>query len=266
MSQISIGMKNPRAPTAKKAKIKSIHGPVINNRASLQDTNDNIKRLKFWQLVQWFTLVTMCVVGITLLVVVYTIALKQPQQREEMPIGIQELRATMEMFDNRLMQIENSSLNLVQELNRSMSELKAALELTHERRYRQLNNTIYAVVNSVSTVSPNNELDLTAGCVQTEASCVINHDNVGTPPASRVCETGTHDVDVPGFRNVNMFCNVDNSAGEVNPVTSTLNIYSGEVSCLCSLVALTTPTASPECRMTIQRCPVTIRLNTTNMK
>ena len=95
MSQISIGMKNPKkrwAPTAKKAtyNIKSIHGPVSSNRASLQDTNDNnIKRLTFWQLVQWFTLVAMCVIGITLLVVVYTIALKQPQQREEMLADIQ---------------------------------------------------------------------------------------------------------------------------------------------------------------------------------
>ena len=271
MSQISIGMKNPKkrwAPTAKQAtyNIKSIHGPVINNKASLQDTSDNIKRLTFWQLVQWFTLVTMCVVGITLLVVVYTIALKQPQQREEILVDIQELRATMDMFENRLIQIENSSLNLVQELNRSMSELKTALELTHERRYQQLNNTIYAVVNSVSTVSPSNELDLTAGCVQLERTCAINHANVGTPPASGVCETNTRDVDVPGFRNVNIFCNVDNSAGETNPVTSTLNIFNGEVSCLCSLIALTAATASPECRLTVQRCPSTISRNTTNMR
>ena len=47
MSQISIGMKNPKkrwAPTAKQAtyNIKSIHGPVINNKASLQDTSDKI--------------------------------------------------------------------------------------------------------------------------------------------------------------------------------------------------------------------------------
>ena len=273
MSQISIGMKNPKkrwAPTAKKAtnNIEIIQDPVISNRASLQDTSDNIKRLKFWQLVQWFILVAMCVVGITLLVVVYTIALKQPQQREEMLADIQELRATMDVFENRLMQIENSSLNLnlVQELNRSMSELKTALELTHERQYQQLNNTIYAVVNSVSTVSPNNELDLTAGCVQTETICTLNHNDVGTPPASAVCETGAYDVDVPGFRNINMFCSVDNSAAETNPVTSTLNIFNGEVSCLCSLVALVTPTASPECRLTIQRCPNTINLNITNMK
>ena len=152
------------------------------------------------------------------------------------------------------------------ELNNSLADLREELESQFERRYRELNNTIYAVVNSVSPVSSNNELDLTAGCVQVGAACTINHNNVGTPPASGVCETDTHAVDVPGFRNVNIFCNVDNSAGEVNPVTSTLNIFNGEVSCLCSLIALTTPTATPECRLTIQRCPDTIRLNTTNMR
>ena len=275
MSQISIGMKNPKkrwAPTTKKARynIRSIQGPVISNRANLQDTSDNIKRLKFWQLVQWFILVTMCVIGITSLVVVYTIALKQPQQREEMVMSLQELRATMDMFDNRLMQIENSALDdLVQELNRSVSELKAALELSsiaHKRRYQQLNNTVFTAVESVRNINPTSELDLTAGCVEVEATCVINHNNVGTPPASGVCETSARDVDVPGFRNVNMFCNIDNSAGEANPVTSTLNIFNGEASCLCSLVALTAATTSPECRLTIQRCPDTIRLSTTNMQ
>ena len=152
------------------------------------------------------------------------------------------------------------------ELNNSLADLREELESQFERRYRELNNTIYAVVNSVSPVSSNNELDLTTGCVQTEATCVINHLNVGTPPASALCETDTNDVDMPGFRNVNMFCNIDNSAGETNPVTSTLNIFNGEVSCLCNLIALTRPTASPECRLTIQRCPDRISLNTTNMR
>ena len=152
------------------------------------------------------------------------------------------------------------------ELNNSLADLREELESQFERRYRELNNTIHTVLNSVSTVSPSNELDLTAGCNKIEAVCTINHNNVGTPPASGVCETDYEDVDMPGFRNVNIFCNVDNNAGEVNPVTSTLNVFNGEVSCLCSLVALTTPTASPECRLTIQRCPNTIRLNTTNMR
>jgi hypothetical protein len=283
MSQISIGLNNPKkgriqTPTAKKAKnnIKneessSSQGSANSHSASIRDSDNNIiKRLKFWQLVQWFMLVTVFVIGITsLLVSVYVIALKQPLQREEMlvTVGIQELRATMNMFHDRLTQVENLVLDLVQELNRSVSELKAALDdsyVTHEIRYQQLNNTILftaAAVESVRNKNLTNELDLTSGCVQVQSTCIINHNNIGTPSASGVCETDLHDVDVPGFRNVNIYCNIDNSNGETNPVTSTLNIYNGEVSCLCSLVALTEATASPECRLTIQRCPETIRTN-----
>ena len=69
MSQISIGMKNPkkgRAPTAKKAR-KNVKKETIRIRGSTTDASqlqvqdgDNviIKKLKFWQLVQWFILVT----------------------------------------------------------------------------------------------------------------------------------------------------------------------------------------------------------------
>ena len=148
---------------------------------------------------------------------------------------------------------------LPHELSKAVSGLNGALNQAidiQQIQYQQLNATVAtSLMNLFNQV---NIVDLTAGCVQTEATCVINHNNVRTPPASGVCETDTRNVDVPGFRNVNMFCSIDNSAGEVNPVTSTLNIFNGEVSCLCSLIALTAPTASPECRLTIHRCPDTI--------
>jgi hypothetical protein len=131
--------------------------------------------------------------------------------------------------------------------------------------YDELNRTVHEVDNTKQKVM-SGSVDFTAGCISTTSTCVINHNNVGTPPASGVCETATHDVDVPGFRNVNIYCNIDNSAGETNPVTSTLNIYGGEVSCLCSLVALTAATATPECRLTIQRCPKMIMFNITGAR
>jgi hypothetical protein len=222
MSQISIGLRG-QAPTAKKPNIKNeesirIRGSAISHIASLQDSdNNNIKRLKFWQLMQCFMLVTVFIIGITsLLLSIYVIiAIKHTQQREEMLAGIQELRA-----------------------------------ITHERRYQQLNNTVFTAVESVRNIN------LTAGCVQVQSTCIVNHNNING--FSSECETASHDVDVPGFRNINIFCNIDNSSGERNPIVSTLNIYSGRASCLCSLVALRTVTASPECRLTIQRCPETI--------
>jgi uncharacterized protein YukE len=173
--------------------------------------------------------------------------------------------------------VENQ-LPQILELNEEVSGLIAALARSLVNlfsQFQQVNETISKITDTLHQLSVNilgqgstihNELDLTSGCVQVQSTCVINHNNIGTPPASGVCETDLQDVDVPGYRNVNIYCNVDNSAGETNPVTSTLNIYSGEVSCLCSLVALTAPTASPKCRLTIQRCPETIQLNTTNMR
>ena len=97
------------------------------------------------------------------------------------------------------------------------------------------------------------------------STCQINHNDIRTPPSSATCETPDVAVVETGYRNVNIYCSIDNSAGETNPVTSTLNIFSGEASCLCSLVVLTAPIASPGCTLIIQRCPEIIQLNTINM-
>ena len=138
-------------------------------------------------------------------------------------------------------------------LNRTVHEIDA--------RYQILNYTQQKLTSGSA------ELDLTAGCTTDVVSmCVINHNNVGTPPTSLTCETPEQPLEETGFRNVNVFCSIDNTAGETNPVTSTMNIFGGEVSCLCSLVALTDPVASPECRLTIQRCPDTIRLDITDRR
>ena len=83
---------------------------------------------------------------------------------------------------------EASIQSLVQELNKSVSELKAAFKLgsaTHERHYQQLNNTIFTAVESVKTVSAANELDLMSGCLlPITSTCLINYNDIGTPPAS----------------------------------------------------------------------------------
>ena len=46
------------------------------------------------------------------------------------------------------------------ELNNSLADLREELESHFERRYRELNNTIHTMLNSVSTVSPSNESSL----------------------------------------------------------------------------------------------------------
>lgn len=233
---------------------------------NLQDSDSIIiKRLKrFWQLVQWFMLVSIFVISVTsLLVSVYIIT---QQGQGILARDIQELKATT---DDSIGTLAENTAQLIQEMNKSLSQLKAALEQSYtfyERRYQQLNSTVFSAVESVRTMTSSNELDLTAGCLSDIVStCAINHNRAGTPPTSLTCETLEYPLEVAGIRNVNIYCSIDNGAGETNPVTSTLNIYNGAVSCLCSLVALTGPTASVECRLTIQRCPEMIRVNTTQL-
>ena len=107
------------------------------------------------------------------------------------------------------------------------------------------------------------DLDLSDGCKYTTATYVINHNNVGTPPSSATCETGTEALEVPDFRTVHIYCSIDNSGGETNPIVTTLNVFSGEANCLCSLVALNTPTRSIPCTLNIKRCPKIVGLNLT---
>ena len=147
-------------------------------------------------------------------------------------------RSDQDIYHTSTSQALNSLQNLYHELNCTVHEV--------DNRHQLKQNTIHQMV------------DPSVGCRSDIVSiCTINHNNVGTPPTSATCETGPEPLEIEGFQNVNIFCSVD-SGGETNPVTSTLSINQGEVSCLCSLVALTAPTTSIECRITIQRCPETI--------
>ena len=160
-------------------------------------------------------------------------------------------RSDQDVYHMSTSQALNSLQNLYHELNRTVQELNTQYQL--EKNYTQ---------QKIMSGS----VDLSVGCTAITSTCVLNHNNVGTPPTSLTCETPEHPLEEPGFRNVNIYCSVDNSVAEINPVTSTLNIYNGEVSCLCALVALTVPIASVACRMTIQRCPKSVMFNTTNTR
>ena len=157
----------------------------------------------------------------------------------------------------------------VQELNDTIAELKAQIDQLYtslEDRYNALNASVVSAVQSVETVVPTNQVDLYAGCVEDTAECIIDHSDVGSQlPGRASCDTLTLMLVLEGYTNTDMFCSIDNSVGETNPITSSLNIIGGGVSCLCSLVALATPIGDPVCKLQIRRCPNTIRLNTTTI-
>ena len=158
----------------------------------------------------------------------------------------------------------------LQKLNDTIAELRAQIDLvsaTHEDRYNALNESIVSAVQSVQTVVPTDQLDLYAGCMLDSAECIIPRGDVGTEiPGRASCETSPQELVLVGYTNTDMYCSIDNSARETNPITSSLNIFGGQVSCLCSLVALAMPNADPVCKLQIRRCPNTIRLNTTTMR
>ena len=152
-----------------------------------------------------------------------------------------------------------------EELNNTVSDLKAMLSqlsATHESRYSALNSTIFTAIESVQSVSASNELDLSFGCVDTSSECLLIQDS--TAPFIS-CETSEEPLEVDGFSNVNVYCSVDNTVQEANPVVASLNIYGGQISCLCNVLNYATSTRTPTCRLNIRRCPKTIRLNTTGM-
>ena len=126
--------------------------------------------------------------------------------------------------------------------------------------YNELNATISTAIESVHSVSVSSELDRTFGCVETTPECIMTRQGT-TQFAS--CETSTEDVAVEGFTNVNIYCSVDNAVLETNPIMSTLNIYGGQMSCLCYVLDYSTSTLTPVCRLHIRRCPNTIQLNGT---
>ena len=155
------------------------------------------------------------------------------------------------------------------ELNNTVAELRTMLEqisAKHENRYENLNTRISSVEGSTLNVSGySNELNLYSGCKENTAVCIIDHNQVGTPPSSRTCETATFDLEEEGYQNVNIYCSVDNTGEETNPIVATLNIFGGKASCLCSLIAPSSPPIySPPCHLVIQRCPTTVRLNNTS--
>ena len=186
---------------------------------------------------------------------------KQDKKLEETDIQLDRITATIDNMNQRT--------NVSLDLDAYNTSIYLALN-SLQTLFQELNDTvelsIYLSEQRLTTNMVRNELNLTAGCSSdTISTCGINHNNDGTPPASLTCETPEHPIEVAGMRNVNIFCSIDNSAGEVNPIFSILNIFNEEVSCLCGLVVLTVPTASSWCRLTIQRCPEKIRVNTTQL-
>ena len=201
--------------------------------------------------------------------------IKLSSELEQLNQAIQGLNASLEQL------INNSSLNCVLEkqlvsfqlevdttlesLMSNISELNSSLYsriMEIDSQFEMFSNTVQGLLNKTTNQTLELQLDLYSGCKQHSTECVIDHTAVGIPPSSRACETATLDLEEVGYKNINIYCSIDNSGEETNPIVATLNIFGGEASCLCSIIAPSTaPTFSPPCTLVIQRCPNTLHHN-----
>ena len=204
--------------------------------------------------VQWFLLGVVFVMSLTSLI----ISLRPPQSCrvvQDVDIPFNELRAAIERLKED---------NCCNEINKELTDLKEILSnisVKYESLYNELNATISTAIESVQSVSVSSELNLTFGCVEIVSECHVARQ--GDSPQFASCETSTLDVVVEGFTNVNVYCSVDNTVQETNPVLSTLNIYGGQITCLCNVLDYSSSTLIPTCRLHVRRCPNTIQLNGT---
>ena len=152
----------------------------------------------------------------------------------------------------------------VHELNDTIIQVKGLLEqvyISFEDRYNALNASIVSAIQSAQNVNnATNELDLYMGCYERVYECILDHTEAGTPPSSVSCETRPRPLEEANVTNTDIYCSIDNTAGETNPIVASLNIFGGQVKCVCSLIALSTPTAQVECKLHMRRCPDTILL------
>ena len=103
-----------------------------------------------------------------------------------------------------------------------------------------------------------NKLNLYMGCVETVSECVLDHTEVTVTPSSVSCDTPMRSLTIAGFINLDIYCSIDNTAGETNPIVASLNIFGGQIKCVCSLMALNNPTGGAVCKLHVRRCPNTI--------
>ena len=125
---------------------------------------------------------------------------------------------------------------------------------------------IVSAMRSVQSVYANNELNPYMGCNETTSECTVDHTIITAMPSFVSCDTPTRPLTEPGFTNTDVYCSIDNTVGETNPIVATLDISGGQIKCVCSLVALSNPTPGTSvCKLHVRRCPDTIQLNTWNV-
>ncbi len=141
---------------------------------------------------------------------------------------------------------------------------QSLIEQLREDLSVQINNFEQLSVQVASIISPANVTNETKStnngfsfdnCESMISTCNIDNTQVqsGTPPYSG-CDTFELPTEPPGQFLADIYCSVENQISETNPIMSTLNIYDGKASCLCTILHCTTPQASLTCNLNLKMC------------
>ena len=128
--------------------------------------------------------------------------------------------------------------------------------------YNVPNPSTESAKQMVQNVDTNIKLYLYTGCNETISECTVNHTEVTAMPSSVTCDTPMRPLTMAGVTNTDIYCSIDNTLGETNPIVATLSIneFGGHIKCVCSLLALSNPTGDVGCKLHVRRCPDTIQL------
>ena len=154
------------------------------------------------------------------------------------------------------------------ESNMLIDELRANLSRVNENHmnnFADLTQQLSVILNTPTTVNNTDTssvnvsegVNLYSQCVtQSFGTCMLEANNlVGIVPSFSSCETPSVALTQPGMVNMDIHCGLANRLGERNPITASLNLYDGAVSCACYLVATQTPQRDVECTLYMTRCP-----------
>lgn len=129
--------------------------------------------------------------------------------------------------------------------------------------FEQLSLQVASIITPTNVTS-NNETNSTnsnglsfENCETTiQSSCIVEHTQVQTgTPAYSACDTIEVPLEQTGLFLADIYCSVDNRR-EVNPISSTLNIFDNKASCSCTVIHSTTPGGSITCNLYVKTCPM----------
>ncbi|XP_064402154.1 uncharacterized protein LOC135347942 [Halichondria panicea] len=164
---------------------------------------------------------------------------------------------TMSSNDTAVLMLQTqlvASQNLIEQLRADLSiQVNSFEELSLQ--VASLISPATNVTNETAVTNGNSGFSLDNCDTSVRSTCVLRLiPGMAIPPYS-ACDTHEYSLNQTNNHIADIYCSIENR-NDVNPISSTLNIYDGEASCSCSLIDLTGGTASVTCNLNVKTCPM----------